>query len=122
MIGDDVRRVNADACDPSVLERHDQVERVAVSMSRPRDVLNQFERRQQLSESNGGRVRQIVNVHVEIAADDDCTRLENQDLQDAGQLVEERRRRRSRTRSVYRQEDERIAVDRQTRADAFKRR
>ena len=99
--------VHSHSLDALVRASDDEVERVSERVSGPADVLHEVRGREQVGEACRVEVCRIVDVDVEIAADDDGAAMDDQLVEDLSQLVEELSRDVSGPRTIDREKDKR---------------
>ena len=75
----------------SIATSDDEVERVAIAMSRTTDGLHEIERFNNLSKLLRTSISRVVDVGVEVAADNDRTAVRGDDLEQTNELLEEQR-------------------------------
>ena len=101
------RWVHGDRLSVQVRASDDEVERVSERVRGPADVLHEVGGRQQVGEACRVEVGRVVDVDVEIAADDDGAAMNDQLVEDLSQLVEELSRDVRGPRTVDREKDKR---------------
>jgi len=77
MVRQNARRVDTYAVQPAVGERHHNIECVAAAMSSCNDVLRYVETRQKLVKVSSISVAVVINMYVDVAANQYRTRESN---------------------------------------------